>query len=145
MSTPVSWRTLLALATERLVGAGGSSPHDDARRILEQASGLDAAELVTSLDAPATRRAAGAVEGMVARRAAGEPLQYVLGSWGFRSLDLHLDVRVLIPRPETEVVVDVALDVLERRDGGEERPRSPRGRPRHRLGGDRPLPGRGAW
>ena len=41
---------------------------------------------------------------MVARRAAGEPLQYVLGRWGFRTLDLLVDRRVLIPRPETEVV-----------------------------------------
>ena len=41
---------------------------------------------------------------MVARRAAGEPLQYVLGRWGFRTLDLFVDRRVLIPRPETEVV-----------------------------------------
>jgi len=48
-------------------------------------------------------------EAMVARRAAGEPLQYVLGSWGFRTLDLLVDRRVLIPRPETEWVVEQAL------------------------------------
>lgn len=46
---------------------------------------------------------------MVERRRAGEPLQYVLGSWGFRSLDLLVDRRVLIPRPETEWVVEQAL------------------------------------
>jgi release factor glutamine methyltransferase len=45
----------------------------------------------------------------VSRRRAGEPLQYVLGSWGFRHLDLLVDRRVLIPRPETELVVDEAL------------------------------------
>ena len=49
---------------------------------------------------------------MVERRRAGEPLQYVLGSWGFRSLDLLVDRRVLIPRPETEWVVEVALGLL---------------------------------
>ncbi|MST34669.1 methyltransferase, partial [Acidimicrobiaceae bacterium USS-CC1] len=49
---------------------------------------------------------------MLERRAAGEPLQYVLGSWGFRTLDLLVDRRVLIPRPETEVVVGVALELL---------------------------------
>ncbi len=43
------------------------------------------------------------------RRAAGEPLQYVLGRWPFRSLELTVDRRVLIPRPETEQVVEVAL------------------------------------
>lgn len=46
------------------------------------------------------------------RRAAGEPLQYVLGRWPFRTLDLAVDPRVLIPRPETEQVVEVALAEL---------------------------------
>jgi release factor glutamine methyltransferase len=46
---------------------------------------------------------------MVARRQSGEPLQYVLGHWPFRHLDLLVDHRVLIPRPETEQLVDVAL------------------------------------
>ncbi len=46
------------------------------------------------------------------RRAAGEPLQYVLGRWPFRSLELAVDQRVLIPRPETEQVVEVALAEL---------------------------------
>ncbi len=48
------------------------------------------------------------------RRAAGEPLQYVLGRWPFRSVELRLDRRVLIPRPETEQVVEVALKELDR-------------------------------
>lgn len=48
-------------------------------------------------------------ESMVARRALGEPLQYVLGSWAFRELDLWVDARVLIPRPETEHLVEHAL------------------------------------
>ena len=48
-------------------------------------------------------------DAMVERRRAGEPLQYVLGSWGFRTLDLLVDRRVLIPRPETEWVVEQAL------------------------------------
>ena len=46
------------------------------------------------------------------RRLDGEPLQYIIGHWPFRSLDLDLDPRVLIPRPETEELVGVALDVL---------------------------------
>ena len=54
------------------------------------------------------------VEALVARRASGEPLQYVLGRWPFRSLELSVDPRVLIPRPETEQVVDVALAELAR-------------------------------
>ena len=58
------------------------------------------------------------VEGLVTRRASGEPLQYVLGSWPFRSLELRVDPRVLIPRPETEQVVGVALAELHRMHGG---------------------------
>jgi len=50
----------------------------------------------------------------VRRRAGGEPLQYVLGAWGFRTLDLYVDNRVLIPRPETETVVEVAMAELLR-------------------------------
>ena len=53
-----------------------------------------------------------ALETMVARREAGEPLQYVLGAWAFRSLDLEVDARALIPRPETEQVVETALGEL---------------------------------
>jgi release factor glutamine methyltransferase len=67
---------------------------------------------VLGLDDPATQRSVAALDTMVARRHAGEPIQYVLGSWGFRRLDLMVDRRVLIPRPETETVVDVALEVL---------------------------------
>jgi release factor glutamine methyltransferase len=53
-------------------------------------------------------------EAMVARRAAGEPLQYVLGRWAFRAIEVMVDPRVLIPRPETEQVVEVALRELDR-------------------------------
>jgi release factor glutamine methyltransferase len=51
------------------------------------------------------------------RREAGEPLQYVLGRWPFRSVDLRVDPRVLIPRPETEQLVEVALGELDGIDG----------------------------
>lgn len=51
---------------------------------------------------------------LAARRAAGEPLQYIFGHWPFRGLDLRVDPRVLIPRPETEQVVEVALGEARR-------------------------------
>jgi release factor glutamine methyltransferase len=54
---------------------------------------------------------------MLARRRDGEPIQYVLGHWSFRTLDLAVDRRVLIPRPETEQVVEAALTELDRRGG----------------------------
>jgi len=82
--------------------------------VVEQASGLDRAELVLNLDAPAPHRSVAYVESMLERRAGGEPLQYVLGRWGFRRLDLLVDRRVLIPRPETEVVAGVAVEELRR-------------------------------
>jgi release factor glutamine methyltransferase len=100
----VSWRELLA-DTERALLSGV-----DARRIVEEACGDD---WQLRLDEAATQRAVAYLDAMVARRAKGEPLQYVLGRWGFRDLDLFVDRRVLIPRPETEVVVDVALETLE--------------------------------
>lgn len=101
-----SWRELLAEARARL----GST--NEARRIVERASGYDGAEHHLRLDDPVTVRVAAHFEQMVERRAAGEPLQYVLGAWGFRFLDLYVDSRVLIPRPETEAVVEVALAEL---------------------------------
>ena len=60
---------------------------------------------------------AAAARAMAARRAAGEPLQYIFGHWPFRGLDLRVDPRVLIPRPETEQVVEVALGEARRLHG----------------------------
>lgn len=104
----VTWRELLSEACRRLDSA------NDARRIVERASGYDGAEYSLALDERATMRATVHFERMVERRAVGEPLQYVLGAWGFRALDLFVDRRVLIPRPETEVVVEVAMAELAR-------------------------------
>ena len=114
----VPWRSFLIEATDRLTRADLPSPEVDARRIVEEASGHDGAELGTRLDDSATIRGVARLEGMLARREAGEPLQYVLGRWGFRRLDLLVDRRVLIPRPETEVMVGVALDELGRQADG---------------------------
>ncbi len=82
--------------------------------MIEEVSGMDAAEQVLARTAPATRRAALALDELLARRASGEPLQYVLGAWGFCGLDLLVDRRVLIPRPETEVVATTAIREVER-------------------------------
>jgi release factor glutamine methyltransferase len=99
-----TWRTLLA---DTAAALGSDS---DARWMAEEASGMTRAELVLHLDDPATARCGAYLTRMLERRLAGEPLQYVLGRWGFRDLDLMVDRRVLIPRPETEQVVDWALD-----------------------------------
>jgi len=100
----VTWRELRVDVERRL----GSAV--DAGRIVEEACGDD---WRLRLDEAVSTRAAVYVEQMVTRRLAGEPLQYVVGRWGFRRLDLLVDRRVLIPRPETESVVEVALEALE--------------------------------
>ncbi len=81
---------------------------------MEEASGFTPTELAVGLDQPATVRGVAHFDRMLGRRLEGEPLQYVLGSWGFRTLDLMVDRRVLIPRPETEAVVGHALIELDR-------------------------------
>ena len=107
------WRTFLAEAERRLTASGVPSPDVDARRIVERVTGASGAELIFALDDLATERGVSFFDAMLARREAGEPLQYVLGAWGFRQLDLFVDARVLIPRPETEEVVEQALVELD--------------------------------
>jgi len=105
----VTWRTLLD-ETQRAVGG-----QQVGRWIVEAASGCPGDELTSLLDVDVGERASARLDAMMERLAAGEPLQYVLGSWGFRHLDLAVDPRVLIPRPETELVVDAALELLQDR------------------------------
>lgn len=88
----------------------GSRP--EARWICEVATALDGPEFEASLDQPVTDRMVQHHDAMVGRYRAGEPLQYVLGRWAFRRLDLAVDRRVLIPRPETELVVEAVLHLL---------------------------------
>jgi release factor glutamine methyltransferase len=107
---------LLAGVETALAAAGVASPGVDARRLVERASGLDGAELILGLDQLAARRGVAHLDAMVERRTGGEPLQYVVGRWGFRSLDLLVDARALIPRPETEQVVELALAELRRHE-----------------------------
>lgn len=111
----VPWRVLLAEAEQRLRSGGVATAPSDARRLLEEVTGAEGADLALALGEPATQRGVAHLERMVERRVAGEPLQYVLGRWSFRELDLFVDPRVLIPRPETEVVAGLAIDELRRR------------------------------
>jgi len=83
----------------------------EARWLCEHASGLDRVELDAARDEVVSQRCGVALRAMVARRLTGEPLQYVMKSWAFRHLDVLVDNRVLIPRPETEVMVQAALDL----------------------------------
>ena len=105
-----SWRDLRVEAEQSLGKAGIENAASEARWMVEHVSGFDAAELVTAEDEPAPSRSTVHLTELVRRRVAGEPLQYVLGGWVFRGLDLLVDQRVLIPRPETEVTAQVAID-----------------------------------
>lgn len=109
MPGAVTWRELW-LETEQLVAS-----RSVARWICEDACGLTGAEFVASLDLPATERSVHHLDAMVARVRADEPVQYVLGHWAFRRIDLMVDPRVLIPRPETERLVDLAVGCLATR------------------------------
>lgn len=109
----VPWRALLAETAARLGGAGIRAADQEARWIVEVVTGCSGAELVLALDDPATVRGVAHLDALVARRIGGEPIQHVLGSWGFRTLDLRCDRRALIPRPETEQVVEFALEELD--------------------------------
>jgi release factor glutamine methyltransferase len=104
-SDAVTWRTLLNETIEVL----GERPQ--ARWICETACGLDGDEFLAELDEPATERMVAQLDAMVARYRAGEPLAYVMGHWSFRTIELMVDRRVLIPRPETEVVAGRALEL----------------------------------
>ena len=91
-------------------------------RLADRVGGAPQASWV---EAEAARRHAGnaeaiaaEVEAMATAVEAGEPLQYVLGTWGFRGLEMKVDSRALIPRPETEQVVELALALLDGGPGG---------------------------
>ncbi|BAN01362.1 peptide chain release factor N(5)-glutamine methyltransferase [Ilumatobacter coccineus] len=100
----ISWSELLR-ETEAIIG-----DRAHARWICETATSSTPDEFRAMLDQPAGERAVGHLDAMVARYRTGEPIQYVLGSWGFRRLDLAVDRRVLIPRPETEQLAEMAIE-----------------------------------
>ncbi|MFM8853854.1 MAG: hypothetical protein ACKOGL_11800, partial [Acidimicrobiaceae bacterium] len=83
----------------------------EARWLCEHASGLQRGDFDAARDEVVSERCGVALRAMIAKRLAGEPLQYVMKSWAFRHLDVLVDRRVLIPRPETEVVVQAAIEL----------------------------------
>ena len=96
----VTWREMV----KRTQGEVGE--RTIAQWLCEHASGCDADEFGDILDELVSERSAQHLHNMLDRYARGEPLQYVMGRWAFRRLDLLVDSRVLIPRPETELLVE---------------------------------------
>lgn len=86
-----------------------------ARWLCEVACALDAEEFIGASSELVTQRMVAHLDAMVARVRTGEPIQYVCGRWAFRHLDLAVDPRVLIPRPETEYAAEYAIDWARRR------------------------------
>jgi release factor glutamine methyltransferase len=107
----VTVRDALARGAARLAQAGCASPRLDAEVLMGSVLGVDRARLVIDARVELSLADADAFAGLVARRAAREPVAYITGVREFRRLSLHVDPRVLIPRPETELLVEVALQL----------------------------------
>ncbi len=104
-------REALRLAERELAAAGVDTPRVDAELLLAHVLGTSRSGVYALADAevPGTWRV------LLGRRVAREPLAYVLGEWGFRGLVLKTDERALVPRPETEIVVERCLELLRGR------------------------------
>ena len=96
----------------RLDEAGVADPLVDAEWLAAHALGLTRSELALEGRRELTQAEEAQLTRLLDRRAAREPLAYVLGEWGFRRLTLKVDRRVLVPRPETESVVERCLELL---------------------------------
>jgi release factor glutamine methyltransferase len=105
------------MSVGRLVESVSMVVHSEAEAkwLVADAAGIPPGELLSSFDHPVSTDAVAAASLMAQRRAGGEPLQYILASWSFRHLEVAVDPRALVPRPETEQVVEAALEELRRR------------------------------
>jgi release factor glutamine methyltransferase len=104
-----TWAAVRVQTRATLGAAGVDSPDAEARWLTEHVSGFAAQEWTEIERSDPTLAQQVHLEELIARRVAGEPLQYVIESWSFRGLELLVDHRVLVPRPETEWLVELAL------------------------------------
>src|SRR5262249_35182871 len=88
----------------------------DAGPLVGHALGLPRSELYPNFDRPRDEPELAACRALLERRGRREPVAYILGRWGFHGLDLAVDGRVLVPRPETEVLVERCLVLLDGRE-----------------------------
>ena len=107
--------TLVSLWTDvrrRLEAAGVETPVFDARLLLEVGAGVSRLDIVTDPRRPVTDEQVAAVDALVKRRETREPVGHIIGRRHFWTLDLFVSPAVLIPRPETELLVETALQVI---------------------------------
>ncbi len=117
----MSWtvRSLLAWAREWLANKGVESPRLDAELLLSSALGCDRVRLYIDVDKPLSPEELARFKPLVQRRAAREPVAYILGTKEFYGRSFEVCPGVFIPRPETELLVQLALEAIPR--GGEVR------------------------
>jgi release factor glutamine methyltransferase len=101
----------LGAAADALTAAGVETPRLDAEVLLAEATGSERARLAAAPEAGVPPPAARRFGELVRRRLRREPVAYILGRKGFRHLELAVDRRVLVPRPETELLVELALEL----------------------------------
>jgi release factor glutamine methyltransferase len=116
-------RRLVEAGTERLRAAGSETPRLDAELLLAYAIGVERTAVIAHGDAPVGPGAEATYDALVARRETGEPVAYLRGMKEFHGIALTVDARALIPRPETELLVDTAIaTVMTALTSGADRP-----------------------
>lgn len=103
---------VLTWTEQRFNERGLGTPRLDAQVLLAHVLQKDRVYLYTHFDQPLQPPELAAYRALIQRRLAGEPVAYLVGTKEFRSLELHVDARVLVPRPDTETLVDVALALV---------------------------------
>jgi release factor glutamine methyltransferase len=114
-SGKMPFQVALAQATTVLVSAGIEEPRLDAELLLAHALGITRAQLHAYLQHQLSSTELGRYRQFIERRARHEPVAYIVGQKEFYGLDLYVDHRVLIPRPETELLVEKAIEISKRR------------------------------
>ena len=145
---------LVRMGTERIAASGSGSARLDAELLLGQTLGIGRTGILAHPDAPVGADARQSFEAAVARRERGEPVAYIRGFREFHGLAFATDARALIPRPETELLVDAAIaEIVGQAHGHAAGPRarrrcasstSGRGRARSPSRCSRPC-GAGGW
>lgn len=109
--------TIYRSAVKTLADAGCDSPEYDAQQLIEASFGLNKTQLLMNNKDSADENKTVLFEELLRRRASREPLQYILGEWSFNRFRFKVGPGVLIPRPETELLPEFAIDSLRKNPG----------------------------